>query len=136
MTGCVPGGGPDPSPVRPAGAGAVAVTVVVRGGDGRTVVDEHVRVELPSPRAGVADVLVVAEGGRRSWAGLGERDRELAAAHPGALVTLIVRGPNLALVRIGAASPGRVRRADADPPWPRYASILHALTVLGAAGPG
>ncbi|WP_126639598.1 hypothetical protein [Embleya hyalina] len=100
------------------------------------MVDEHVRVELPSPRAALADVLVVAECGRSSWAGLGERDRELAAVHPGALVTLIVRGPNLALVRIGAAPPGRVRRGDADPSWPRYASILHALTVLGAAGPG
>ncbi|MGC0417466.1 hypothetical protein [Embleya sp. AB8] len=117
-----------PVAARQADRDAVSVTVVVRAADGWVTVDEHVRVELPSPRAGLADVLVTSADGPAA----GDRDRELAAAHPGALVTLIVCGPDRALVRIGAAPPGTARRTGADPSWPVYASILHTLTVLGA----
>ncbi|WP_406299111.1 hypothetical protein OG948_28060 [Embleya sp. NBC_00888] len=117
----------------PTDPGAVSVAVLIRSEDGTVVVDEHLRAEPSSSRAQLADVLVVDEPGPTSWSRVGARDRELATSHPGALVTMIVCGPTLALVRIGGATAGPARRTSGDPSWPVYASILHALTVREVA---
>ncbi|MFJ8745295.1 hypothetical protein ACIRL2_38715 [Embleya sp. NPDC127516] len=117
----------------PTDRGAVSVAVLIRSEDGRVVVDRHLRAELCCDQAELADVLVVDEPGLPSWSRVGARDRELATSHPGALVTMIVCGPTLALVRIGGATAGPARRSSGDPSWPVYASILHALAVREAA---
>ncbi|MET7297496.1 hypothetical protein [Embleya sp. NPDC005575] len=111
----------------------LSVTVLIRSGDGRVTVDEHTRTELPGSGLASADVVVVAEDTAPCWARLVDRDRELASAHPGALVTVIACGPDLALVRLGSSAPGSARRTNTAAVWPVYASILHALTVWEVA---
>ncbi|MFF7246211.1 hypothetical protein ACFZBU_20140 [Embleya sp. NPDC008237] len=111
----------------------LTVTVLIRSGDGRVTLDEHTRTELPGSDAALADVVVVAEDGPPSWTRLLDRDRELASAHPGALVTVIACGPDLALVRLGSSAPGAARRTNTAAVWPVCASILHALTVWEVA---
>ncbi|MEU0935519.1 hypothetical protein [Embleya sp. NPDC005971] len=110
-----------------------SVTVVVRSADGRVTVDEHRCAELPDTDGESADVVVLVEDGVPSWSRLLDHDRELASAHPGALVTLIACGPDLALVRLGSPAPGGARRTNTTRVWPVYASILHALTVWEVA---
>ncbi len=111
----------------------LSVTVLIRSNDGRVAVDEHTRTELPGGGVALADVVISAEEGVPSWERLVDRDRELASAHPGALVTVIACGPDLALVRLGSSAPGMARRTNTAALWPVYASILHALTVWEVA---
>jgi hypothetical protein len=112
---------------------AVTVTVLVRTPEGRIIgVDRHVRVVLPSACDTWADVIVASDEGPCTWARACARARESALRAPGALVTLVPCRPTLALVRIGAAPPGRVRRRVDDPPWPVFASVVHAAIVHGS----
>lgn len=115
----------------------VSTVMVARTDTGAPVVDRHLRVGVSAPRPWrlAADVLMAPGGASQATS--------LACRHPGALVVAAVRdrecwvrvrvgtsGGVLLRIREQAAAP-RAGSPPRLPPWPVWASLVHAWLVAG-----